>query len=212
MGAAVQLLVLVAANVVGAAMSLPQAVRLLRTRRVEGVSLGWAAMSVVTNGWWLSYGLGAGNWAIVPVSVVSVVGYLLVVGAVLRFGGRRGAALGRSGAAGLAAVVVVPAMALAFGGLVSLGIALGLVYGVQLAPAVLGAYRSSDLRGVSAGTWLAAWVEAGLWGVLGVHGGDAGLLALAVTGLVMSSALLVRLTRWNLAVRAQPAFALSTAG
>lgn len=172
--------------------------------------MGWASMSVVTNSWWLAYGLSSRNWAIVPVSIVSVVGYLLVVAAIVRFGERSGPTFGRVDWAALAAVVAVPMLVLAFGGLAPLGVSLGMIYGLQLAPAVRGVYLSDDLRGVSAGTWLAAWAEAALWGALGVEHGDPGLVALAVTGLVMSSALLARLTLWNVAARRQPAVGLAS--
>lgn len=187
----VELLVVVAANVLGAAMSLPQVVRLLRTRQVSGVSPAWAALSVVSNVWWLAYGVGVGSWAIVPVAVVSVLGYTAIVAALAAFGG--------GGSARVAVVVPVlavaglPAVGLWLGGWAAAGVVLGALYAVQLAPAVLGAYRAADLRGVSAGTWACAWLEAALWGVYGIAAGDAGLLALAVAGLAMSSLVLVRL-------------------
>ena len=38
-------LVVIAANVLGAAMAVPQARKLLRTRRTDGVSVTWAAVS-----------------------------------------------------------------------------------------------------------------------------------------------------------------------
>ena len=178
---AAELVLLVAANVLGAAMSLPQAVRLLRTQRVDGVSLGWAAMSVATNGWWLVYGLSSANWAIVPVSVD--LDSRLPDGrrsAVMRFGTRQAALLGRAGAGALAASVVVPALVLAFGGLVSLGVALGTDLRGAVGSRRSGRLPEHDLSGVSAGTWLAAWAEAALWGALGLRAGDPGLVALAL--------------------------------
>jgi hypothetical protein len=47
----------------------PQARRIARTRRVDGVSAVWIGVSLAINGWWLTYGLVAGVWALVPVSV-----------------------------------------------------------------------------------------------------------------------------------------------
>jgi uncharacterized protein with PQ loop repeat len=51
-------LVVIAANVLGAAMAVPQARKLLRTRRTDGVSVTWAAISVTVNAWWGVYGIG----------------------------------------------------------------------------------------------------------------------------------------------------------
>lgn len=186
-----ELLVVVAANVLGAAMSLPQVVRLLRTRQVSGVSPAWAALSVVTNLWWLAYGVGVGSWAIVPVAAVSVLGYTAILAALAAFGGL---VSGRTGVlVPVLAVAGLPALGLVLGGWAAAGVVLGALYAVQLAPAVLGAYRAADLRGVSGGTWGIAWLEAALWGVYGIAAGDAGLLALAVAGLAMSSLVLARL-------------------
>ena len=71
-------LVVVAANVLGGAMAFPQAAKLLQSRRVDGVSPSWAAISATVNAWWSAYGLGVGDVGIVPVSVVSVMAYLAI--------------------------------------------------------------------------------------------------------------------------------------
>lgn len=190
MSPVVEVLIVVAANVLGAAMSLPQAARLIRTRAVAGVSLTWAAMSVVINLWWLAYGVGAGNLAIVPVAVVSAGGYLVIIVALLAFGG---AAARHSSVAPVLGVAALPAAGLVLGGWAVTGIVLGVGYGVQLAPAVAAALRTRDPHGISAGTWALALIEALLWGIYGAPRGDAGLTALAVTGVVMSSVVLFRL-------------------
>ncbi len=68
------LLVLVA-TVLGSWMAFPQARRIARTRRVDGVSVTWIGVSLAINAWWLSYGLVAGVWALVPVSTISLLLY-----------------------------------------------------------------------------------------------------------------------------------------
>lgn len=181
--------VVVAANVLGAAMAAPQARKLLRTRRVSGVSLIWAVISAVVNGWWGVYGLGVGDIAILPVSVVSVLAYLMIAVGVHRLGpGSVGPAL----VAG-AVIATVPIAAWWLGGWPAAGLVLGALYGVQLSPAVVAVYRAVDVSGVSVATWSIAFAEAVLWGIYGVARLDAGLVALATTGVLMSSLVLVRL-------------------
>lgn len=186
--------VVVAANVLGAAMAVPQAAKLLRTRRIAGVSVTWAVISAVVNGWWGVYGIGAGDLGIVPVSVVSVIAYLAIAVAVVRLDHRRPARTSIVPALAIGtAVAAVPAAALWLGGWPAAGLTLGLLYGVQLSPAVVAVYRSVDVAGVSVATWAIAWSEALLWGVYGGARLDAGLLALAATGTLMSSLVLARL-------------------
>lgn len=202
-------LVVLAANVFGAAMAVPQARRMIRTRCVAGVSLTWAAVSITVNAWWGVYGIGVGDLGIVPVSIVSVLAYLLIAVHVIGYGDAR---TGRA-ASIAAAVALLPAAALWIDGWASAGIALGLLYGVQLSPAVVGVYRAVDVSGVSAATWCIAFAEAVLWGLYGWWNLDVGLLALAATGTTMSSLVLARLfvrrprRRPVLTVLARPEFA-----
>jgi uncharacterized protein with PQ loop repeat len=156
--------VVIAANVLGAAMAVPQATRIHRTRSVRGVSLSWAVMSATINGWWGSYGLAVGDAAIVPVSIVSVMVYLAIATMVVRWSDTSvtRALLAAVGAS--AVVSSLPVAALALGGWPIAGIVLGGLYGVQLAPAVVAVYRSTDVSGVSPATWIIAFVEAALWG------------------------------------------------
>ena len=197
----IELSVVVAANVLGAAMSLPQAIRLLRTRVVHGVSGEWALLSLVSNAWWVAYGVGRGQWAIVPVAAASVIGYLFVALALVRFGGWRG---GRLTLVVAATVAVAPAVTAALSGWVAVGIVLGVLYAVQLTPAVVMVCRRADLSGVAAGTWVFAWTEAALWGTYGIRRGDSGVLTLAASGIVMSSVVLARLIGMVVARRGIP--------
>jgi uncharacterized protein with PQ loop repeat len=193
MSPVVSFVVVLAANVLGAAMTLPQAYRLVRTRHVDGVSVPWAAMSIASNAWWVAYGIGIGSWAIVPVAGVSIAGYAVILVVLLSAGGRAVRAWPLPALAGLVGIVAAPAVAYALAGWSAAGVVLGLAYGVQLTPAVVAAYRSASVAGIAAGTWLMAGAEAVLWGVHGVGAADAGLVALAVTGTVLSTAVLLRL-------------------
>lgn len=187
------LFVVAAANLLGAAMALPQARKLSRDRRIHGVSVTWAAASITVNAWWIGYGLGVGDIGIVPVSVVSVMAYVVIVASVVRFSPAPPLVTLRPALAATAVLNAIPVGALVVADWTTTGIVLGALYGVQLAPAVLGAYRSPDVSGVSVTTWVIAFVEAALWGVYGAAIADVGLLALAATGVSMSSLVLARL-------------------
>lgn len=183
-------LLVIVATLLGSWMAFPQARRLARTRRVEGVSAVWIGVSLAINGWWLAYGLVAGVWALVPVSAISLVLYasmaVVYLGTVGR-GALRALALGVFG------LGMFPLPFLIIGGWQIAAIAVGLSYGIQLVPAVVSACRTRDLVGVSASTWLIAWVEAGLWLVYGFGVGDVALTLAGVVGMVMSSIILGRL-------------------
>ena len=183
-------LLVVVATVLGSWMALPQARRIARTRRVDGVSATWIGVSLAINGWWLTYGLVAGVWALVPVSTIS----LLLYGAMARF---FVGSVGRPALPGLALGVfglgMVPLPFLVIGGWQLAGVAVGLSYGVQLLPAVVASLRTSALSGVSSTTWIIASVEAVLWLAYGLGVGDAALTLAGVVGVVMASVILTRL-------------------
>lgn len=187
------ILAVIAANILGSVMAIPQAARLVRLRRTDGVSPAWAAMSITINSWWAIYGFGVDDWAIVPGSLVSVAAYVVIAGALVRLSDESVRyVMGRM----LGVVVLgsaIPVAAIVLGSWAVAGVTLGALYAVQLSPAVAGVYRSADVSGVSTLTWLIAFAEAALWGLYGVPHRDAGLIALFATGAVMSSLVLVRL-------------------
>ncbi len=59
---------MIVATILGSGMALPQARRLARTRRADGVSTMWVGVSLALNAWWIGYGLAAPVWALLPVS------------------------------------------------------------------------------------------------------------------------------------------------
>ncbi len=189
MNLALNLLVVIA-TVLGSWMAFPQARRIARTRRVDGVSATWIGVSLSINCWWLTYGLVTGVWALVPVSTIS----LLLYGAMGLFFVR---SVGRPALPGLAlgalGLGMVPLPFLLIGGWELAGVAVGLSYGVQLLPAVVESLRSSVLSGVSSATWIIAFVESVLWLVYGVGVADVALTLAGVVGAAMSTVILVRL-------------------
>lgn len=183
-------LVALAASVLGAGMAYPQAHRLVRTKRTEGLSVTWIGVSLAINGWWTAYALAVSLWLLLPVSIASGVLYAVIGVLYFRIADRpdvRGLAVGGLG------LGMVPLPFVLLGGWTVAGVAIGLCYGVQLAPAVIASFRSRDLAGVAAGTWMLSLVEAVLWLVYGLAVLDGALIAGGVTGTVMSSAILVRL-------------------
>jgi uncharacterized protein with PQ loop repeat len=180
-------LAVVAANVLGTLMVMPQAVRVLRTGHVGGVSPVWAGTGLAFNSWWLAYGIGTPILAVIPVSAISMAVYLLLATGLVRHHARALAPVVRT--LGVAALVPLPA--LVGGGWPAVGVLLGLLYGVQLLPAVVAAWRSPDIGGISRTTWVLAWSEAALWGVVGTARADAGLSVIGVTGTLMSSLVLL---------------------
>ena len=179
----------VLANVLGAIMAFPQAIRLVRTRHTEGVSPVWAGISVAANTWWIVYGIGTGLWEVLPVSTMSAIAYLMIIWVL----GSVDASSLRRVALGFVAVAIVPVPVLLTLGWPAVGVVVGLLYGVQLTPAVISAYRTAVPLGISPSTWLLAWSEAFLWGVYGLGTGDIALISAGFVGVVMATLIVVRL-------------------
>jgi uncharacterized protein with PQ loop repeat len=182
--------IVVVATVLGSWMAFPQARRIARTRRVEGVSPAWIGVSLAINAWWLVYGVAAGVWALVPVSSISLVLYGTTAWYFLASAGARGVPGMVLGAFGLG---MIPLPFLVVGGWELAGVAIGLSYGVQLLPAVVASLRTSVLSGVSSTTWIIAFAEAALWLVYGLAVDDLALTLAGAVGALMASVILARL-------------------
>jgi uncharacterized protein with PQ loop repeat len=182
--------IVVVATVLGSWMAFPQARRIARTRQVDGVSPTWIGVSLAINGWWLTYGVIVGVWALVPVSVMSLMLYGVMGWFYVR-------SVGRSALSGLAVGVfglgMVPLPFLVAGGWELAGVAVGLSYGVQLMPAVVASLRTTLLSGVSSATWIIAFVEAALWLAYGLGVGDVALTLAGGVGMLLASVILTRL-------------------
>ena len=193
----------IVATVLGSGMALPQARRIVRTRRVDGVSATWIGVSAALNGWWFAYALATSLWALVAVSIASLLLYSVMAAAYVASTGRTGLGGLALGAFGLG---MIPLPFLVAGGWTVAGVVIGLSYGIQLLPAVIAACRTSALAGVSGVTWAIAWVESVIWLLYGFAIGDAALLLAGVVGVAMSSVIIGRLvvtghvgSRWTIA-------------
>jgi uncharacterized protein with PQ loop repeat len=183
-------LLAVTATVLGSGMALPQARRLARTRRIEGISATWIGVSVAINGWWIAYAVAAQIWVLLPVSIISAAMYVTIGIFYVHTVGRSALPGLIGGSVGLG---MVPLPFLIGGGWIFAGVAIGLCYGLQLLPAVITACRTRVLAGISSATWLIAWVEAVLWLGYGVGVADAALIAGGAVGAAMATVILGRL-------------------
>lgn len=182
-------LLLLIANVMGAGMIVPQVLRLHRQRVVGGLSAVWVGGSIAMNAWWVAYAVQAARWGIAPVAAAGVVLYS-VIG--LQLFALVGSDTVRKLAIGLT-FASFPLPILLMGGWNAAGLAIGLSYGIQFAPAVHAALRSTDVDGISSATWTMAWVEASIWLVYGLSIGDAALIAGGGGGTLMAAVISVRL-------------------
>ncbi len=197
-------LLVIAATVLGSGMALPQVRRILRTGRVDGVSPTWIGVSMALNGWWFAYALASSVWALLAVSLASMILYAVMAGGYLKSVGARGLGGLALGAFGLG---MIPLPFLLVGGWGLAGVVVGLSYGIQLLPAVIVACRTSALAGISAVTWLIAVFESAVWFLYGMAIGDAALLLAGVVGVVMAAVIIGRL-----AVTGHRPFAVVTRG
>jgi uncharacterized protein with PQ loop repeat len=180
-------ILLAVANLAGAGMVAPQVVRLHRTRIADGVSAVGAGVGIAMNLWWIFYATTQGLWGLLPVAAGA--GVLYVAMAILLIqtrGAAMFAAVGRGHLIGL-----VPLAALVGWGWRGAGLAIGLLYGAQFAPALVTAIRSPSLFGISTAMWLLAWVEASIWLVYGVDQRDAALTLGGGGGAAVASLILI---------------------
>jgi hypothetical protein len=163
---------------------LPQLHR-VRTVGVDGVSLPWAALTVVGNAAWCTYMVRTGLWAgAVPTATSAVLGAGIVL-ALLRRGadGRTGLAL----AGGWAGVLAVAGVV---GGPAALGTLLTGALALQAAPSIRTAWTTTTRSGISRATWALVAAETTCWGAVGLLDARAPLIALGITGCTAAAAML----------------------
>ena len=180
-------LAVVVATAVTFVFLLPQIVKLIRTRDSAGVSTTWPAIGVVSNVGWVVYLAQQTLWLSVAAPVGAVVGYGATLWALGSTGRPLRASFVRGAWFGLLLVGIAAGL-----GWTALGVALGLSFGVMMAPSLWTAFRTPDPSGISPGTWWLGIVEALLWGFYGWHHADAGILSFAVIALLGSAAMLGR--------------------
>lgn len=176
--------VAVVANAVTFAQVVPQVVRLLRLKRIEGTSPAWAAIGMVINIGWTAYVIAEGLWETIPAVLAAVISFGLVLYLLWRNGADVRVAMISAIAVGVASVVLQ-----LVAGWTELGIVLGFANGLYLGPPVVAAWRSYAPVGVAPLTWVLTAGEGILWGFFGVlveaipimvYGGTALLLAVLV--------------------------------
>lgn len=177
------------ANILGAGMIVPQAVR-LRRRSSDGVSGVWAGVGITMNTWWLAYGLQGSLWALIPVSTVSGALYVSIGWQLWRHRGRYAL---RDLTAGTLGIGLLPLPFLLTGGWPAAGTAIGFCYGLQFAPAVVAAFRSERVAGISPSTWSMALTEALIWLLYGFWIDDRALVIGGIGGGLMAAVILGRL-------------------
>ena len=166
---------------------LPQIVKLIRTRDSAGVSTTWPALGFVTNVGWFAYMVNQQLWIAVFAPFVTFVSYLVTLWAL----SRTGRSLRDSAARGLVWTGLLVTTTIV-AGWQTLGVVLGLSYGVMLAPSVWTAFRTADPSGISPGTWWIGVAEAVLWGYYGLFHIDAGIITFGIVGVVGAVLMLLR--------------------
>ncbi|MEZ5375035.1 MAG: hypothetical protein R2733_00890 [Acidimicrobiales bacterium] len=178
------------ANVLGAGMIVPQVLHLRRHHSTAGVSPSWVGVGIAMNLWWVSYGVSQQLWGMLPVSVVGVALYGVIASELRRCDGSGSLRLVVRGGLLIASV---PLLFLIVGGWASAGVAIGSIYAIQFAPAVVAALRADDVSGIARATWTMALGEAAIWFVYGWSQRDLALGIGGGGGALMSAVILLRL-------------------
>lgn len=180
-------LAIIAATSVTVVFLVPQIVKLIRTKDSAGVSATWPALGFVVNVGWFFYMIGQGLWIATLAPFVTFISYAVILSVLWKTGRE----LRSSYIRGL--VLTVFLVGVGFnGGWESLGVALGLSYGIQLAPSIWTAYRTADPSGISPGTWWIGLAEAILWGMFGLAHADAGIVTFSLVGTAGAALMLAR--------------------
>jgi uncharacterized protein with PQ loop repeat len=161
--------------------TVPQLLRLARTRSVAGISLEGLVCSAVSLTAWTAYGLAFGKPWVVASSVVGLPATLATLGFAARQGARPRPHLAVAWASVLSGTVVLDRVL----GTRLIDLVLGCSIVWLVAPAALTAWRSTDVSGLAAQTWLVLAAEGLvflLYGVLGDVGADRAYGTTALTG------------------------------
>jgi uncharacterized protein with PQ loop repeat len=186
------------ATVAAVPQLLPQLLRLIRSRRPDGVSPTWASLTAASNLGWLAYFTSTGLWtAMVPSATCGLLAGAIVValagaGARVRWGATVGAAW-----------LAVLAGAFLLAGPSGLGAVLTVAFLLQVTPSLRSAWRTASPVGVSRVTWGLICIEVVCWGTVGVFDARPPLIVLGATGSVATAAMLW-LTRSNRGTTARP--------
>src|SRR5690554_5969126 len=177
----------VLATILAGLSLVPQILKLVRTRDAAGVSATWPAIGFVTNAAWCAYLLQAGLWPASISTMLMVVFYSVVMWGLARAGRSLGGSIAR-GVLWTATLVAITAV----GGWLALGTVLGFSQFLQVAPAIITAYRTARPTGIAPATWWIAGSEGLLWGYYGWFHGDVPIMIFAATYATTSALMLIR--------------------
>ena len=181
-------LVAVVANTVTFVQVVPQVVRLLRLKRIEGTTPAWAAIGMVVNVGWTAWVIAEEFWIAIPAVLAAVISF----GLVLFLLWRNGADVRIAVIAGIAVGVASVGLQLVAGWTV-LGTVLGLSNGLYLGPSVWAAWRSYAPVGVAPLTWVLTAGEGILWGYYGVLVEAVPIMVYGSTAFLLAALILLRL-------------------
>ena len=166
---------------------IPQIRSIIRTGDIEGVSVTWPFIGLVSNAAWTMYLASQALWAATPSTAGMVVFYVVVIKVLAdRHAPLRHAFI--RGALWASALGVVGALF----GWDAFGLVLGWSYAVQMSPPLVAAYRSASPTGVSMGSWTLITIESLLWGAYGWLLDDLPIQVFALTGVVAGVSILAR--------------------
>ena len=178
---------LVTATVLAGTSLIPQIVKLVRSRDPAGVSATWPSIGVVSNGAWSTYLIHEGLWPASISTLLMVAFFSVVLWALHRAGSPIRASIWRG--VGWATTLVVVTV---FAGWFVLGTVLGFSQFLQVAPALLTAYRTDRPTGIAPATWAIAGTEGTLWGYYGWFHGDIPIMIFAATFVTTAILMLAR--------------------
>jgi hypothetical protein len=167
---------------------LPQLGKLRATGDTAGVSWSWATLTSVNNAAWFAYFAASAYWA----ALVPSASATLLAGALAIMLSHRGRARARPAVliGGWVALLVTGSVV---AGRAGLGTLLTAAFILQVTPSLWTAYRTTNLTGVAAGTWLLILGELSCWTIFGLHQSDPRLLVLGSTGVIACGLMLARI-------------------
>jgi uncharacterized protein with PQ loop repeat len=166
---------------------IPQIRQIIRTGDIEGVSVTWPFIGLVSNTAWTAYLASQTLWAATPSTAGMVVFYVVVIKVLAD----RHASLRKALVRGSLWAAALGTVGILFGW-GAFGLVLGWSYAVQMAPPLVAAYRSLNPTGVSIGSWAMITIESLLWGVYGWLLDDLPIQVFALTGLIAGLSILAR--------------------
>jgi uncharacterized protein with PQ loop repeat len=178
----------IAAAVFAVPQFVPQLLRVHRRGATAGVSWTWSAMTCINNAAWMAYfALSGYTSALIPAAAAVLFSGLLAT----QLAGHM-QALPRRSIITIATWSLLLAAAGIGYGRVGLGTGLAAAFFLQVAPSVWTAYRSTDVSGISVGTWLLIFGELACFGLFGLAESDPRLTVLGATGVCTSLLMLGR--------------------